>query len=128
MTDATAPAPVLLDIDDRGVARVMLNRAARNNAYDGDMIQALLAALDTLGKRSGLRAVVIAGAGRHFQAGADLKWIDEIRAGSRDDNIAASRATARAIWRLNAAPVRQSRWCRAPALVAARGSSPPATW
>jgi methylglutaconyl-CoA hydratase len=105
MTDAEKTAPVLLDVDGRGVARVVLNRAARNNAYDGDMIQALLAALETLGKRSGLRAVVIAGAGRHFQAGADLKWIDQVRAASRDDNIAVSRATAQAIWRLNAAPV-----------------------
>jgi len=105
MTASNKDAPVLLEIDGRGVAQVVLNRPERNNAYDGDMIQALLAALDALGKRSGLRAVVIAGAGRHFQAGADLKWIDAIRASSRDDNIAASRATARAIWRLNAAPV-----------------------
>ncbi len=53
----------------------------------------------------GLRAVVISGRGRHFQAGADLKWIDAVRAASREENIAISRATAQAIWRLNAAPV-----------------------
>jgi len=98
-------APVLLEVDARGVARVTLNRPERNNAYDGGFIQALLAALDTLEKTPGLRAVVIAGRGRHFQAGADLQWIDAIRAGSRDDNIAASRATAQAIWRLNRAGV-----------------------
>jgi methylglutaconyl-CoA hydratase len=97
--------PVLLDIDARGVAQLVLNRPERNNAYDDVLIAALSAALDTLEKTRGLRAVVISGRGRHFQAGADLTWIDAVRAASREDNVAASRATARAIWRLNAAPV-----------------------
>ena len=105
MNDPDLTAPVLLDTDERGVAQVVLNRPERNNAYDGALIQALLAALDTLEKTRGLRAVVISGSGRHFQAGADLKWIDAVRAASRDDNVAASRATAQAIWRLNTAPV-----------------------
>src|SRR5579871_2420626 len=105
MTNPESGEPVLLDIDQRGVAQVVLNRPERNNAYDGALVQALLAALDTLEQTRGLRAVVISGRGRHFQAGADLQWIDAMRAASRDDNIAASRATAQAIWRLNAAPV-----------------------
>jgi methylglutaconyl-CoA hydratase len=105
MMIADRDQPVLLDIDQRGVAQVVLNRPERNNAYDGALIQALLSALDMLEQTRGLRAVVISGRGRHFQAGADLKWIDAVRTASRDDNVAASRATAQAIWRLNAAPV-----------------------
>jgi methylglutaconyl-CoA hydratase len=104
----TAPnddKPVLLDIDRRGVARVTLNRPDRNNAYNGALIAALLAALDTLDKTPGLRAVVIAGRGKHFQAGADLKWIDAVRKSSPADNTLASRDTAQAIWRLNRAAV-----------------------
>jgi len=105
MTNLDSTASVLLDIDARGVAKVVLNRPDRNNAYDGDLIAALLAALDTLEQTKGLRAVVISGRGRHFQAGADLKWIDAMRKASRADNVAASRATAQAVWRLNTAPV-----------------------
>lgn len=105
MTNPDSATPVLLNIDSRGVARVALNRPERSNAYDGDLIRAFIGALDTLEQTKGLRAVVISGRGRHFQAGADLKWIDAVRTASRDDNIAASRATAQAIWRLNAAPV-----------------------
>jgi methylglutaconyl-CoA hydratase len=105
MTNPDSAAPVLLNIDARGVAQVVLNRPERNNAYDGDLIRALLAALDTLEQTKGLRAVVISGAGRHFQAGADLKWIAAVRASPRAENIAVSRATAQAIWRLNRAPV-----------------------
>jgi methylglutaconyl-CoA hydratase len=92
-----ANGPILLDIDDRGVARVVLNRLERNNAYDGDLIQALLVARDALEKASALRAVVISGRGRHFQAGADLTWINAIRTASAADNIRASRATAQAV-------------------------------
>jgi methylglutaconyl-CoA hydratase len=105
MTQPEIGEPVLLEVDQRGVAHVTLNRPERNNAYDGALIAALAAALDTLERTRGLRAVVIDGRGRHFQAGADLKWIDTVRAASREDNIAASRATAQAIWRLNTAPV-----------------------
>jgi methylglutaconyl-CoA hydratase len=102
---ANATGPVLLDVDGHGVAQVTLNRPERNNAYDGDLIRSLLTALDTLEATSALRAVVIGGRGRHFQAGADLTWIDEVRKGSREDNIRVSRATAEAIWRLNRTPV-----------------------
>ena len=53
----------------------------------------------------GLRAVVLKGNGKHFQAGADLKWIDAVRTSSREENIRVSRATAEAVRRLNAVPV-----------------------
>ena len=105
MTKPNSDAPVLCEVDGRGVAQIVLNRPERNNAYDGALIQALLATLDALDETRGLRAVVISGRGRHFQAGADLKWIDAVRAASREENIAISRATAQAIWRLNRAPV-----------------------
>ena len=105
VTKPNSDAPVLCEVDGRGVAQIVLNRPERNNAYDGALIQALLATLDALAETRGLRAVVISGRGRHFQAGADLKWITAVRAASREENIALSRATAQAIWRLNAAPV-----------------------
>ena len=39
---------VLLDVDARGVATVVLNRPTVNNAYDHELIAGLLAALDEL--------------------------------------------------------------------------------
>jgi methylglutaconyl-CoA hydratase len=64
-----------------------------------------LSALDALGGAQGLRAVVIRGNGRHFQAGADLKWLDAVRTSSAEENVRVSRATAQAVWRLNSVPV-----------------------
>jgi methylglutaconyl-CoA hydratase len=96
---------VLWSIDARGVATVTLNRPEVNNAYDDRMIAGLLEAMDTLGANPGLRVVVLKGNGRHFQAGADLAWINRVGRGGPEANAAASRATALAVDRLNRLPV-----------------------
>src|SRR3989304_2004627 len=105
MSTANSTGPVLWGVDARGVASVVLNRPEVNNAYNGELIQGLLAAIDALGQAEGLRAIVITGNGKHFQAGADLKWIDAVRTSSWGENIRVSRATAEAVHRLNHVPV-----------------------
>ena len=97
-----SPQPVLSQVDARGVATVTLNRPEVNNAYDEDLIQGLHAAMDSL---KGVRVVVLKGAGRHFQAGADLKWITRVAAQPVEENERVSRATAMAVHRLNTLPV-----------------------
>src|SRR5215472_5630627 len=97
--------PVLWDLDARGVATVTFNRPEVNNAYDGGLIHGVLAAMDELGKKASLRVVVLKGNGRHFQAGADLKWINGVRPQSPEANEAASRATFEAVQRLNTLPI-----------------------
>ena len=96
---------VLWSVDERGVASVTLNRPDVNNAYDDALIQGLHDAMDALGAREGLRVVVLRGAGRHFQAGADLKWIRRVAAEGPEENRNASRATAMAVHRLNNLPL-----------------------
>ena len=95
---------VLWKVDDRGVVDLRLNRPARNNAYDGALIDGLHRALDAVDAGAVPRAVVIRGNGRHFQAGADLTWLDAVRGDTSEANIAASEATARAVDRLNHLP------------------------
>ena len=68
----TSNTPVLWSVDARGVATVTLNRPEVNNAYNGDLIQGLLDAMDELGAHPELRALLLRGNGKHFQAGADL--------------------------------------------------------
>jgi methylglutaconyl-CoA hydratase len=96
---------VLTSIDARGVATVTLNRPEVNNAYDETLIQGLHAAMDELGANASLRAVVLRGEGKHFQAGADLKWIMRVAGQSAEENERVSRATAMAVHRLNTLPV-----------------------
>jgi methylglutaconyl-CoA hydratase len=97
--------PVLWELDARGVATVTFNRPEVNNAYDGGLIDGVLAAMDDLGRKPSLRLVVLKGNGRHFQAGADLKWINSVRPKSPAENETASRATFEAVQRLNCIPI-----------------------
>ena len=97
--------PVLWDLDARGVATVTLNRPEVNNAYDAGLINGVLAAMEELGKKPNLRVVVLKGNGKHFQAGADLKWINGVRPKSSAENEAVSRATFEAVQRLNTLPI-----------------------
>jgi len=96
---------VVTDLDSRGVANVTLNRPDAGNAYDSEMIEGLLAAMDELVAKPGLRVVVLEGNGRHFQAGADLKWVRRVAAESLEENVRVSRATGEAVDRLNRLPV-----------------------
>jgi methylglutaconyl-CoA hydratase len=96
---------VLWEIDRRGVATITLNRPTVNNAYNGDLLQGVHDAMDALGRESGLRIVVLKGNGKHFQAGADLIWINGLAALGPQENIAASRLTAELIRRLDTCPV-----------------------
>src|ERR1041385_764997 len=97
--------PVLWDLDARGVATVTLNRPEVNNAYDAGLINGVLAAMDELGSKPNLRVVVLKGNGKHFQAGADLKWIHGVRPKSAEENGVVSRATFEAVQRLNTLPI-----------------------
>ena len=96
---------VLSSLDARGVATVIFNRPEVNNAYNAELIQGVLDGLEALGGNPAVRVVVLKGNGRHFQAGADLKWINAVRVQSPAMNHAASQATAEAIDRLNRLPV-----------------------
>jgi methylglutaconyl-CoA hydratase len=98
-------AVVLIGTDRRGIATVTLNRPAVNNAYNGEVLEALIDGCERLAADEGVRVVVIRGNGRHFQAGADLAWLDEIGRMDGAANLEASRRTALAMHRLNAMPM-----------------------
>lgn len=96
--------PVLLAIDARGVATATLNRPARGNAYDEELLAALIGGLDRLAADPAIRALVIRGAGRHFQAGADINWLHQAASYAPDRAYAASHATTEAMRKLNEFP------------------------
>lgn len=95
---------VLVEVDDRGVATVTLNRPEVNNAYNDAMLRgvhaAIDAALDSRHTDHPVRCVVVRGNGRHFQAGADLRWLAQVQAGTPEENQEASELTGSAVRRL----------------------------
>ena len=96
--------PVLCEIDGRGVATVTLNRPEVNNAYNGEMIDALLDGMKALAVNDDVRLIVLRGAGKHFQAGADLGWLLSVSGGSPEENLEVSRRTGAAVHLLDVCP------------------------
>ena len=70
--DDTA-VPILLREDREGVATLTLNRPTQFNSLSEEMLNELQAALDGVAADASVRVVVIAGAGKAFCAGHDLK-------------------------------------------------------
>lgn len=64
---------LLYDLRPDGVATITLNRPAVFNAFNEELGQELLAALQTAAADAQVRAVVLTGAGRAFCAGQDLQ-------------------------------------------------------
>ena len=74
---AESKADVLLLERTGGFATLTLNRPAQYNALSAALLSALISALGEVAKDESVRVVVLAGAGKAFCAGHDLKEIQE---------------------------------------------------
>ena len=87
--DAAAAVYETLDVAVRNaVAIVVLNRPEVHNAFNEILIAELTTVLRALDRDSTVRAVVLAGAGESFCAGADLHWMKKMAGFSRAQNLA----------------------------------------
>src|SRR5450755_2386065 len=68
-----AVEPLVLRTDEGGVATLTLNRPAQFNAINTEMLAELQSALEAIALDAKVRVVVLAGAGRAFCPGHDLK-------------------------------------------------------
>jgi enoyl-CoA hydratase len=69
------PDPLLVDRRPDGIAVLTLNDPDRRNAMSDGMTAAWTAAIARLRADSGLRCVVVTGAGSAFTSGGDLSWL-----------------------------------------------------
>ncbi|OGA32306.1 MAG: enoyl-CoA hydratase [Betaproteobacteria bacterium RIFCSPLOWO2_12_FULL_64_23] len=72
-TPAAATEPLLLRQEAGGVATLTLNRPAQFNSLSQALMSELQAELDRIAADAGVRVVIMAGAGKAFCAGHDLK-------------------------------------------------------
>jgi methylglutaconyl-CoA hydratase len=77
-----------------GVARLTLDRPEIRNAFDDALIAQLTQALRELDADDKVRAVVLAGNGPAFCAGADLNWMKRMAGYTYEQNLADARALA----------------------------------
>jgi methylglutaconyl-CoA hydratase len=98
--------PDTLNIEQRqaGVAQITMSRPEVFNAFDAAMIAELDAAFDQLMADDSVRVILLAGAGKHFSAGADLKWMQRASEESREWNLADARRFAAMLGKIDACP------------------------
>ena len=66
---------ILLDVSPEGTAVLTLNRPAKRNAFNAEVIAELTDAFETLSKNPSCRLLLVRGNGPVFSAGADLEWM-----------------------------------------------------
>lgn len=87
------------------VAEVWLNRPEVRNAFNDSVIEELTAAFAGFAQEGELRAVVLAGHGKAFCAGADLSWMRAMASYGWDENQADAARLAEMLWTIYRCPV-----------------------
>jgi methylglutaconyl-CoA hydratase len=87
-----------------GVAQVTMSRPDVFNAFDEAMIGELDAAFAVLVADDAVRVIVLAGAGKHFSAGADLQWMQRASTASLEWNVDDARRFAGMLSRIETCP------------------------
>src|SRR5712691_8644942 len=82
---------VLYEVRD-SVARITLNRPEKRNALNDRLIATLKDALRRTDRDETVRAVILAGAGSDFCAGADLMGLQKIASASVNENLEDARS------------------------------------
>lgn len=97
--------PSILSERDGPVLRIALNRPDVRNAFDEEVISALSALAADAAHDAGLRAVVLAGRGPVFCAGADIAWMSKSIAYSQQENLSDAEDLARMLERIDTLPI-----------------------
>ena len=80
---------VLLQCRNGKVLTITLNRPDKLNAFNDELVHALIAALESAGSDASVRAVVLRGSGRGFSSGQDLATFVERRSAPGSHSVAA---------------------------------------
>ena len=89
---------IALDVDARGVARLLLDRPEKHNVLCGEMCDELGEAAARIGADPRVRVVVLTG---RVRASAPLAWMREQVAANREGRMAEARRLARMLDALN---------------------------
>ena len=86
------------------VARVTLNRPDLHNAFNEVLIAEITQSFEELGQRDEVRAIILAGEGKSFCAGADVHWMKKMVGYSLEENIADAQSLARMLRTIHDCP------------------------
>jgi methylglutaconyl-CoA hydratase len=86
------------------VARVVLTRPEKRNAFDETLVAELDQAFASLSEGQGVRVIVLEGEGKAFCAGADLEWMRGQAKATVEENVVSARRMADLFDRIWRAP------------------------
>jgi methylglutaconyl-CoA hydratase len=92
-----------IEIND-GVATLTMTRAQTSNAFDDIMIAGMTDALASLADNADAGAVIVAGEGKNFCAGADIEWMRRAASYGHDENLADAKALGKLMSALDQLP------------------------
>ena len=98
----------LITARDGSIEHLTLNRPEVRNAFNEEVVAELTrwaSATSETAEMTGLRAVVLGGAGKVFCAGADLTWMSKMVAYTEEENLRDAVAMSRMFAALNTLPV-----------------------
>ena len=93
--------PVTLDVTRAGVAVIRLNRPAKHNALNQELISSFIEHLDDIRATPSVRVVMIEGAGKSFSAGIDVEWLRFAEDYTHSDNVEDGRLIAEMLHKLH---------------------------
>jgi methylglutaconyl-CoA hydratase len=96
--------PSILTQRDGAILRITLNRPEVRNAFDEEVIADLTTLATNAASDRELRALVLAGSGKAFCAGADVAWMAKSIAYSQRENLSDAEDLARMLERLDTLP------------------------
>ena len=97
-------ATLTIEQHPSGVATLTMSRPEVFNAFDETMIAEMDEAFATLIDDGAVRIIVLAGAGKHFSAGADMQWMQRASEASFDWNVNDARRFAAMLARIESCP------------------------
>ena len=68
------------------LANLVINRPQAANSFNSEMMLAITDHLNAIKKDSSIRVLLLQSVGKHFSAGADLKWMQECAMKSEQEN------------------------------------------
>lgn len=98
------PAPSVVVSVEGAVARVVLSRPEKRNAFDGALVDGIDAAFARLSADHTVRVIVLEGSGKAFCAGADLEWMKSQATATLEQNAVSARRMADMFDRVSRAP------------------------
>ena len=95
---------IRIDYPTTQVANLILARPEKHNAFNEEMITALIQTLEKLAQNKEIRVLLVSAEGKNFSAGADIHWMQKMKNYTEAENLSDAEQLAILMQRLKHFP------------------------